>query len=71
MFYFSLTCKCDNNGAIFGPCVLASGSVTIIAKHSTYNGNHAVIGGVIYWKSNIDKRDNFQEKDFARIQNCG
>ena len=58
--------KCDNNGAIFGPCVLASGSVTIIGKHSTYNGNHAVIGVVIYWKSNIDKRDNFQEKDFAR-----
>ena len=55
-------CKCDNSGAIFGPCVLASGSVTIIAKHSTFTGNHAVSGGAIYWKNNINKRDNFQEK---------
>ena len=63
---FLTNCKCDNNGAIFGPCVLASGSVIIIAKHSTFNGNHAIIGGAVYWKKNINRRNNFQGKELAR-----
>ena len=62
---FLSNCKCDNNGAIFGTCILASGSVTIIAKHCTFIGNHAAIGGVIYWKKNVDRRENFQGKEFA------
>ena len=61
-------CKCDNNKAIFGPCVLASSTVTIIAKHSTFNGNHAVIGGVIYWKNDINRKDHFQGKEFAKYE---
>ena len=63
---FLTNCKCDNNGAIFGPCVLASGSVTIIAKHSTFNRNHAFTGGAIYWNNKIGRRDIY--KEFVRYK---
>ena len=48
---FLSNCKCESNGAVHGPCIYASGSVTIIAQKSIFNGNHAIRGGAVYWKS--------------------
>ena len=62
---FLSNCKCDNNGAIFGSCVLASGSVTIIATYSKFSGNHAVIGGALYWNNKIVRRELFKRKEFV------
>ena len=58
---FLSNCKCTNNGAIMGACVLASGNVSIFAKDSIFKGNHAASGGVLYWKNTVD--DSGQEHD--------
>ena len=52
---FLSNCKCENNGAVHGTCIYASGSVKIIAQKSIFNGNHAIRGGAVYWKSKAIK----------------
>ena len=49
---FLSKCTCQNNGAIYGPCIHASDNVSIIAKTSIFYYNHAIRGGAIYLNNN-------------------
>ena len=54
---FLSKCKCQNNPALYGPCVHASDDITIIAKKSTFYYNNALRGGAVYWKNNMKGSD--------------
>ena len=66
---FLSKCKCQNNAALYGPCVHASDNVTIIAKKSTFYYNNALRGGAVYWKNifNMNRSDINETKSHHKI----
>ena len=48
---FLSNCKCNNNRALRGACILAQDNVKINAKESIFTYNRTIIGGAVYLKS--------------------